>query len=76
MSEPMPMPTRKAAAAFKKLEAIMKKAERAQDAFTTQLEEAKLWTRQVERANARLRAAGAASRARGRKALGVGEYAA
>ena len=70
------MPTRKAAAAFKKLETIMKKAERAADAFTTQLDEAKLWKESVDQANARLRAAGAASRARGRKALGVGEYAA
>lgn len=76
MSEPLPMPTRKAAAAFKKMETLMKKAERAADAFTTQLDEAKLWKESVDQANARLRAAGAASRARGRKALGVGEYAA
>eukprot|EP00959_Pyramimonas_sp_CCMP1952_P390516 8183457-Pyramimonas_sp.AAC.1 len=76
MSEPPPMPARKAAAAFKKLEKIVKKAERAADAFTMLLGDAKRCKGAVDRAKGRLVEAGAADRARGRKAVGTGGRAA
>ena len=69
------MPTRKAATAFKKLEKVVKKADAAAAVFTARLDEAKTWKDSLARAKARLEKAGAITRARGRKALGVGEYA-
>lgn len=69
------MPTRKAAAAFKKLQGAVKKAEAAEAVFTARLDEAKMWQDSLARAKVRLEKAGAVTRARGRKALGVGEYA-
>ncbi len=70
------MPTRKADAAYKKMEKLVKKAEQAADSFTLLLDNAKMCKGAVDRANNRLVEAGAADRARGRKALGIGEYAA
>ena len=53
----------------------MKKAGAAEQVFRMALQEAEVWKQVHIRATDRLVAVGGLTRARGRKALGVGEYA-
>ena len=68
--------SRKADVAFKAMERAMKKAEAAVVVCRMAVEEAQVWKHAHARTKDRLVAVGGLTRARGRKALGVGEYAA
>ena len=69
-------PPRKVDAAVERPGRVMKRAKAAEQVFRMALEEAEVWKQVHARAKNRLVAVGGLTRARGRKALGVGEYAA
>ena len=69
-----PPPPRKVELAFKRLEKAMKKAEAAEKVFKMTMQEATTWQNVHKRACDRLIKDGGLTRARGRKALCVGEY--